>query len=320
MTAFKTVMLCEKREWGDLKSNELPAGNYSFEPKLDGIRIKAVKNGNVVKLVGRSGEDYTNAFPEVVDGLKLYQHDFLPDGEMCAASGNFGDISGRVHLRDRFKIALRAKVNPAVYHMFDVLEMDGRDLLKLPLRERKPLLESLGETERVKIVRSTPLEELVRLVNAQRLEGIVAKDLDSPYEFCRSPRWLKFRPAPPHDLPIIGYEDSDKPGRPFRSLIILMGDREIQASSGLSMADLQYAKEIFAQTEVVRTSGRKHYFKEPVGTCEVAFSTLPNLPVRFPKVIAYRMRSDKPVSSVPPASSAKPTLSDEDVKSLYGLG
>jgi len=314
---FKEVMLCEKGEWGHWPEDE----DYIYEPKLDGIRIKAPKSGGLVRLIGRSGEDYTRQFPEIVNELKQRKPDFLPDGEMCAASGHFNDISGRVHLKDPFKIDLMARLKPAVFHMFDLLNLDGRDLVNLELQERKPILNGIGETERIKIVRPISLSEGIDLVNAQKLEGLVAKNLRSRYEFRRSPSWIKLRPAPPRDLPIIGYEESDKPARPFRSLILLVGDREIQASSGLSMADLQYAKAIFDKTEVVRTSGRKHYFREPVGTCEVAFSTLPNLPVRFPRVVTFRMRPDKPTSTeTKPAKSERPTLSDADIDSMFGLG
>jgi len=282
------VMLCERGEWGSF-----PQGpDWIYEVKFDGIRILASKQGQAVKLVGRSGENYTDKFPEVVDDLKQYRSDFILDGELCSLDGDFRSVAGRVHLRDKFRIELNARANPAIYHAFDLLNLDGTYLVRHPLRERKRLLEQLGETEHVKIVRPRPLEELIRRVEAQEIEGIVAKDMSSAYELCRSPRWMKFRPAEGFDLPIIGYEESDKPERPFRSLILLWKGRELQAASGLSEQDLQYAFQKFSEAKIARTAkeaGRnKHYFEKPIGEAEVVFTSTPNLPVRFPRVLKLK--------------------------------
>jgi len=175
------VMLCEKRPW---PPTALP--NHIYEVKYDGIRILGKKQDGAVKLVGRSGEDYTPKFPEVVEDLRKYTIDFIPDGELCSKSGDFRSLAGRVHLKDPFKISLRARIDPGVYHIFDVLGMNGQIIASQPLRERKRVLSQLGEMEHVKIVMPEPLEELVKRVDAQELEGIVAKNLDSPYELRRS--------------------------------------------------------------------------------------------------------------------------------------
>lgn len=285
------VMLCEKREWGDF-----PKGpNWVFEPKLDGIRILGNMQPNAVKLVGRSGEEYTKKFPEVVDDLRKYPVSFISDGELCLKSGDFRSLGGRVHLKDRFKISLRAKIDPGIYYIFDVLGVNGQIVARQPLRERKQILNQIGEQDHVKIVRPEPLGELVKRVDTQELEGIVAKKLNSPYELRRSPNWLKSRPTEGFDLPIMGYEESNKPDRPFRSLILVWKGRELQASSGLTNEDLHYALEKFAEAKIVRTTreaGRdKHYFESPVGHAEVVFTSTPRLPVRFPRVV--RLRFDK---------------------------
>ena len=285
------VMLCERGEWGSF-----PQGpNTIYEVKFDGIRILASKQGQAVKLVGRSSEDYTDKFPEVVEDLQGYPHDLILDGELCSADGDFRSIAGRVHLRDRFRIELNARANPAVYYAFDLLKLDETHLVKRPLRERKLALERLGEKAHVRIVRPQPLDELIKRVEAREIEGIVAKELDSIYELRRSPSWVKFRPAEGFDLPIIGYEESDKPDRPFRSLILLWEGRELQAGSGLSDDDLRCAFEKFSEARVARTvrgAGRdKRYFKAPVGEAEVVFTSTPNLPVRFPRVL--RLKFDR---------------------------
>lgn len=266
--------------------------NGSSSQNFDGIRILGNVQPDTVKLIGRSGEEYTNNFPEVVEDLRKYPISFIPDGELCLKSGDFRSLSGRVHLKDQFKISLRAKIDPGIYYIFDVLGINGQIIAKQPLRERKRVLNQIGEQEHIKIVMPEPLEELVKRVDAQELEGIVAKNLDSPYELRRSPNWLKSRPAEGFDLPIIGYEESNKPGRPFRSLILVWKGRELQASSGLTNDDLHYALEKFSEAEVSRTTreaGRdKHYFKSPVGQAEVVFTSTPRLPVRFPRVVKLK--------------------------------
>jgi bifunctional non-homologous end joining protein LigD len=287
--AQQIVMLCEKGQW-----KAFPQGpDWIYEVKFDGIRVLASKQGAEVRLVGRSGEDYTSKFPEVVTDLQEYQQDLILDGELCSADGDFRTIAGRVHLQDRFRIELSAKVSPAIYHIFDLLRLGDTYLVKQPLRERKRLLEQqLGEKEHVKIVRPQPLEELVRRAEAQEIEGLVAKNLNSTYELHRSPSWVKFRPAESLDLPIVGYEESDKPERPFRSVILLWKGRELQAASGLTEQDLQYAFQKFREARVVRTvreAGRnKHYFEAPVGEAEVVFTSTPNLPTRFPRLLKLK--------------------------------
>ena len=286
------VMLCERGAWGAFSQGP----DWIHEPKLDGIRILASKQGQTVKLVGRSGEDYTAKFSEVVEDLLKIPFDFISDGELCSANGDFRSIAGRVHLKDQFKIKLNAKVNPAVYYIFDLLNVNGAYLVKRPLRERKQALEQLGEQEHVKIVRPQPLDGLIKRVEAQEIEGVVTKNLNSVYELRRSPNWIKFRPAEGFDLPIIGYETSDKPDRPFRSLILLWKDKELQAASGLTKQDLQYALEKFSGAKIVRTvreaSRNKHYFESPVGEAEIVFTSTPNIPVRFPRVA--KLKFDRP--------------------------
>jgi ATP-dependent DNA ligase len=104
---------------------------------------------------------------------------------------------------------------------------------------------------------------------------------------------VKFRKEDCLDLPIIGYEDTDKPTRPFRSLILLKDGKEVQASSGLSEADLRMLDEVF-KGKPQRQVGTKRYFDEPVGIAEVKFyGRSPDIPYRFPRV--ERFRFDKKI-------------------------
>ena len=279
----EVVMLCKKGEWGSF-----PEG-YVYEPKLDGTRCIAVKRGTQVKLSNRRGDYYTERFPELVEAISQLEGDLTLDGEIT--SKDFSTLAGRAHLQDTFRIELLSKLQPCDYYIFDLLEADGKDLTSLPLRKRKFQLRlRVSENTRLHLVLPQPLDVLLREVEAKRIEGVVAKDPESPYEYRRSHYWVKFRKEENEDLPIIGYEDTDKPTRPYRSLILKRGEREVQASSGLSEADLRQTDEMF-KGKVVRKVGTKNYFAEPVGYAEVRFYGRSEIPFRFPRVV--RLRFDK---------------------------
>jgi bifunctional non-homologous end joining protein LigD len=280
---MELVMLCQKGEFG-----KFPEG-WLYEPKLDGARCLAGKFGDTVKLVGRHGTDYTDKFPEIVADLKTYPCDFVLDGELVGK--DYSTLAGRTHLEDGFKIEMRAGVEPCDYYVFDVLVGGGSDLRSLPLKDRKEALYALGGRGHVKIVRPQPLDVLLRMVEGKRIEGIVAKDPNSRYELRRSERWVKFRPETAEDLLIIGYEDTDKkPRRPYRSLILKRGDREVQASSGLSEADLELTSRIFAN-EPKRQVGTKWYFERPRFVAEIEFYGGSEIPYRFPRVVKLKLEN-----------------------------
>jgi len=282
----EVVMLCQRGEWGSF-----PEGYY-YEPKLDGTRALTIKKGDEVKMINRRRGDYAGKFPEIVADLKFIEGDIILDGEIC--SKDFSTLAGRAHTTDPFRIELLSKHQPCTYYIFDILEHNGEKLAGLPLADRKRFLYSIREREHIRIVIPQPLELLLEQVERKEIEGIVAKDPDSPYKFRRSPSWVKFRIEDTEDLPIIGYEDTDKPTRPFRSLIMLRDDKEVQASSGLSGADLQMLDEAF-KDKPQRVVGTKRYFLDgPVGIAEVKFyGQSPDIPYRFPRV--ERFRFDKKI-------------------------
>jgi bifunctional non-homologous end joining protein LigD len=274
------VMLCQKGEFG-----RFPEG-WIYEPKLDGARCLAGKFGDAVKLVGRHGTDYTGKFPEVVADLKTYPCDFVLDGELVGK--DYLALAGRTHLEDGFKIEMRARAEPCDYYVFDLLARGGSDMRGLPLRDRKEALYALGGRGHVRIVRPQPLDALLRMVEERRIEGIVAKDPNSRYEPRRSDRWVKFRPETAEDLLIIGYEDTDKPRRPYRSLILRRGDREVQASSGLGEADLELTSRLF-EGEPKHRVGNRWYFDNPRFTAEIEFYGGGGIPYRFPRVVKLKL-------------------------------
>jgi len=87
-----------------LKSNANAYPNFVGQQKVDGVRIRAIKINNEVKLIGRSGKDYTKNFREVTEAIKNLKYTYaVLDGEMLTAN-SFVKTSGRCHITDKLKL------------------------------------------------------------------------------------------------------------------------------------------------------------------------------------------------------------------------
>jgi bifunctional non-homologous end joining protein LigD len=160
---------------------------WTFERKLDGIRVLAHKRGASVELWSRNRLPLTAAYPAVVRALERLPHRSLVlDGE---ATGGWG------------------RQGAADYNVFDVLWIDGRDVRPLPLAERRRLLASIRFTLPVARVEAldgdAPWERACR----EGWEGVIAKRLDAAYEGRRSKAWLKMKCEASQELVIGGFTD-----------------------------------------------------------------------------------------------------------------
>jgi len=178
-------------------------GQWALEMKWDGVRALAYCEGSRVRLVSRTGEDITAAYPEL-RGLAaaVGRRDALLDGEVVALgeSGwpDFEALQNRMHVRAA-QVALRlAAEYPVTYLAFDLLHLDGRLVLDLPYRQRRALLEELqlyGPSWQTPPSFTGVAGFDVQKVSVQHgLEGIVAKRLDSRYEpGRRTGNWRKVK-------------------------------------------------------------------------------------------------------------------------------
>src|SRR4051812_48317467 len=116
--------------------------DWIFEPKLDGVRCMAFRDGTEARLFSRTGKAMNNAYPEIVEALESeHSDDFVVDGEIVAFEGNrtsFERLQRRIHIRDP-EVARRSGVAVFLY-AFDILHLEGYDLTELPLRTRKAIL------------------------------------------------------------------------------------------------------------------------------------------------------------------------------------
>jgi len=153
---------------------------WTFERKLDGIRLLAFKRGEDVRLLSRNR--LPQRCPSIARAVAaLPARELILDGEL--------DWAG------------------TQYHVFDLVWLDGRDLMPLPLDERRTVLDGLPlrpPLERVEpLADPSPWERAC----AEGWEGVIAKRRDSPYEQRRSPHWLKMKCEATQELVVGGFTD-----------------------------------------------------------------------------------------------------------------
>lgn len=183
---------------------------WIFEPKLDGERCLAYRDGQRIRLMSRNRQALNATYPELVDALRAQSTSrFVVDGEIVAFKGrhtSFARLQGRLGITDPDRA--RATGIPVYYYLFDVLHLDGKATTALPLLWRKQLLYHAFEFHDP--LRHTTYsveegEEAYRSACERGDEGVIAKLADSPYEGRRSPNWLKFKCVHDQEFVIGGY-------------------------------------------------------------------------------------------------------------------
>jgi len=174
-----------------LLAAELPEGNgWQFEPKWDGFRCLAQRDGGEVTLTSKSGKPLARYFPEVVDMLSSVKAKrFLLDGELIIPVGDalsFDALQMRLHPAES-RVRRLSKETPAELMVFDLLELDGESLTDLPLRQRRKHLENFYRKNAVPGLELSPMtcDRDVALDWLQRsggaLDGVIAKRSDQDY-------------------------------------------------------------------------------------------------------------------------------------------
>jgi bifunctional non-homologous end joining protein LigD len=214
----------------------VPEGpGWAFEVKHDGFRGIAFISGGRVRLQSRQLADLTRYFPELQAAPPgLAGREAVLDGELLAhqAEGwpSFDLLRARVFGRP-------AAPAPAAFMAFDILHLDGRSTVALPLEERRALLDGLGLCAGRWRTSTQHLGDGTALLGASRdhaLEGLVAKKLGTPYlPGQRSPTWLKLKNWCSGGFVLVGWlEDKDAGVRGWlRGLVVAWRTRD-----GLSFA------------------------------------------------------------------------------------
>lgn len=184
--------------------------DWIFERKLDGVRCGVSRDDGQLRLLSRTGRIMNRTYPELVDAL-TGGPDLLADGEIVAFSRgatSFSRLQQRMGIDDPERA--RASRVAVFLYMFDLLELDGEDLRRLPLRERKRKLRkalAFGGPVRLTTHRDGAGEEAFRHACAHGWEGVIAKRADSPYVSTRSRDWLKLKCNRAQELVIGGWTE-----------------------------------------------------------------------------------------------------------------
>jgi DNA ligase-1 len=198
---------------GVAEALERLGGTAIFEAKLDGARVQIHRAGDAVSIYTRSLDDVTERLPEVVEAtLALPVTDLIADAEAIALRPD-----GRPH---RFQVtasrfgrtadtgAARA-AQPLSVFFFDLLHLDGTDLLDEPTNERFAALESIAANQVDRLITSDTdaAQDFLDVTLAAGHEGVMAKSPSAPYEAGRrGAGWLKVKPVHTLDLVVLAVE------------------------------------------------------------------------------------------------------------------
>ena len=196
---------------------EVHGGQTAFEYKYDGARVQIHKQGELVKVFSRRLTDVTLSLPEIVETVRqsIKADSTIMEGEVIAVDSSGFPIPFQ-HLMRRFKrvhgIADTAERIPLQLHLFDLLYLNGKNLVGLPYTERRKILEeNVGKihlTEQIVTDKNEVANAFLKEALDAGHEGLMAKKLDSPYTpGTRGKRWFKIKTVlEPLDLVITAAE------------------------------------------------------------------------------------------------------------------
>jgi ATP-dependent DNA ligase len=169
----------------------IPSGDFLYEPKWDGFRCIAFRDGDSVELASRGEKPLTRYFPEVVEALKAnLPKRCVVDGEIVIATGDrldFEALLQRIHPAES-RVRKLAEETPASFVAFDLLAEGDASMLKEPLRTRRARLEKMMAKAAAPVFLTQATSDMetaqkwFEVFEGAGLDGVVAKPLDSPYQ------------------------------------------------------------------------------------------------------------------------------------------
>ncbi len=209
-------------------AREMPVGDqWAYEPKWDGFRCIAFRDGKSIELGSRNERPLTRYFPDLIEPLLAALPDgAVVDGEIVIktpAGLDFDLLSLRIHPAAS-RVAMLAEETPASFVAFDLLAGGKRDLRELPFEKRRAALEAmLGKAGSP--VHLTPIthdpdraRQWFETFEGAGLDGVVAKDLTGPYKEGER-GWLKVKHLRTADCVVAGFR-THKDGKGVGSLLL----------------------------------------------------------------------------------------------------
>jgi DNA ligase-1 len=291
-------------------------GSAAVEWKLDGVRVQVHRAGDDIRVFTRTLDDVTARVPEVTAAVRaLPVHSVVLDGETIALTSDgrprpFQVTSSRVASAPDVG-AVRDSV-PLTCMFFDVLHVDGRDLLTEPAGRRAEALAAVAPAQlRVPRLLTSDVTEAGAFLDdalARGHEGVVVKSLEAPYDAGRrGAAWLKVKPVHTLDLVVLAAEWGSGRRRGWLSNLHLGARDEATGElvmlgktfKGLTDAMLAWQTERLLQIEVSRNEWQ--VFVRPELVVEIAFDGVQTsrrypggMALRFARVL--RHRPDKPAA------------------------
>ena len=266
--------------------------DWLFEIKWDGYRAVAFINDGRVKLVSRNHNDLTPRYPELqVLAENLKAKNAILDGEVVVLDEqgrpSFSLMQQRTGIRAHGRQSAPDRDLPILYYAFDLIYLDGYDLRRVTLEERKRLLqEVLKANELVRFSDHYPGQgvALFEVAKQKGLEGILAKKRNSCYEERRSREWLKIKITQTVDCVVGGYTEPEGTRQYFGSLVLGLYNKKKQlihvghAGTGFDQARLKeisgVLKELDTKTNPFTgpVDAKRVHWVKPKRVAEVKFS------------------------------------------------
>jgi len=239
---------------------------WLFEIKWDGYRAVSFIEDGKVRLVSRNQNELTGEFPELHELSKLVKaENAVLDGEVVALDeqgrGSFSLMQQRTGIRKGGRRTGAHRELQVVYYLFDLLYVDGYDLRRVALEQRKQVLSHIIHTS--DLVRySDHFPQGLALFEAARkqgLEGILAKKRLSCYEERRSREWLKIKVTQTVDCVVGGFTDPEGSRQYFGSIVLGLYDNKGrlihvgQAGTGFNQAMLKEIWQVLKELETNRS-------------------------------------------------------------------
>ncbi len=252
--------------------------NWLFEIKWDGYRVVSFIENGTVRMVSRNQNDLGPRYPELGELPKLVNaKTAILDGEVVVLDEqgrpSFSLMQQRTGIRAHGRQTAQRSDLPILYYVFDLIYLDGYDLRRVALDDRKRVLRQIlpsGEMVRYSDHQAGQGVALFQAAKQKGLEGIVAKKCDSCYEERRSREWLKIKITQTVDCVIGGYTDPEGARQYFGSLALGLYNDERQlihvgnAGTGFNQAMLKQIWEVLKEIET-----KKSPFTGPVDTKNV---------------------------------------------------
>ena len=266
--------------------------NWLFEIKWDGYRVVAFIEKGSVRLVSRNQNDLSSRYPELRVVPKLVKAEAaILDGEVVVldAEGrsSFSLMQQRTGMRSYGRQAAPRHELPILYYVFDLIYLDGYDLRRVALDERKRVLRGIiqdSELVRISDHYAGHGKALFEAAKQKGLEGIIAKKSNSCYEEKRTREWLKIKITETVDCVVGGYTRPEGARTHFGALVLGLYDEKKQlihvgnAGTGFTQSTL---KQIFAVLEPLETpkspftgpvEPKNAHWVRPVRVAEVKFT------------------------------------------------